>query len=155
FARWHNSGNGVLHIVTPGEPNEKALRSQNGSHRVAWTNDGKQIIHGRSLVPVDGSTVRDVRLPAGGRTSGEITVSRLQADGSTSLAFVEQTEDLNIWRKDLQPAGPARQIIASTRFDGFPRWSPDGNRIIFSSGRTGRPGMWLSDSEGGNLVELL
>ena len=66
--------------------------------------------------------------------------------------------DTNIWRLPLSGSGvaagaPAR-FIASTRMDYTPQYSPDGHRIAFSSDSTGVTGIWVSDAEGANAVEL-
>ncbi len=42
--------------------------------------------------------------------------------------------DSNIWRLDVEPNGKfgkARRIIASTRLDSSPQFSPDGRSIVF------------------------
>ena len=67
--------------------------------------------------------------------------------------------DANIWRLSLSgpgvAAGPPARFIASTRSDSTPQYSPDGKRIAFESDRSGVHGIWISDADGSNAVELL
>lgn len=152
FGRWRIASGGQLHTLGLLDGREKSLQHRVASTRLAWTPDSRAIVENASLVPVDGSPIR----PSG--LTGVLTdaiVSSSRPDGTSSLAFVSRTQDQNIWRRDLQPPGPPRPIIASTRFDYGPKWSPNGDRIVFSSARSGSPAMWLSDPDGGNLVELV
>jgi len=45
-------------------------------------------------------------------------------------------------------------LIASTRGESGPQFSPDGTRIAFSSDRTGSSEIWMCDTAGSNLVQL-
>jgi dipeptidyl aminopeptidase/acylaminoacyl peptidase len=45
--------------------------------------------------------------------------------------------------------GEPRRLTASSAADNTPRWSPDGKRIAFVSGRGGTPQIWMIDPEGG------
>ena len=151
FSRWRIRSGGDLHTLDLRDGREKPLPLRSSSLRLAWTPDSRAIVAGDSLVPLDGSPVR---LLQGVRVGAEATVSKGRLEGEASLAFVDRTEDQNIWRKDLQPPGPSQQIIASTRLERFPKWSPNGSRIAFASSRSGTPRIWLSDANGGGLVEL-
>ena len=52
-------------------------------------------------------------------------------------------------------AGPPARLIASTRGDSSPQYSPDGKQIVFESYRSGVHGTWISDADGSKAVELL
>ena len=43
--------------------------------------------------------------------------------------------------------GPARQLTEDPAQDRTPRWSPDGNRLVFASDRTGRHELYLITRE--------
>jgi Tol biopolymer transport system component len=68
---------------------------------------------------------------------------------SHRLAYVSRTLDTNIWTIAL--AGKARvraeakQVIASTQSDVNPQVSPDGQRIAYSSNRSGTYEIWVSN----------
>ncbi|MBK9373995.1 MAG: PD40 domain-containing protein [Holophagales bacterium] len=85
----------------------------------------------------------DPRLPGSGREGATPPrgrgASRRRSRRKGALAFVRPINDLNIWRLPLEngrPDSPAR-LVASTRQDGGPNFSPDGKRITFSSDRSG------------------
>src|SRR5262249_13878001 len=83
------------------------------------------------------------------------TVSR---QGSR-LAFTRRSDDRNIWRLELPGPGlPARaapvQLIASTRDETLPQFSPDGKRIAFGSDRSGNSEIWRCERDGSNPVPL-
>jgi Tol biopolymer transport system component len=62
-----------------------------------------------------------------------------------------------IWRVELQNGAavlPLRRLIASTRTDRDPAYSPDGSRIAFISERSGFAEVWTSDSEGHNHQQV-
>ena len=81
------------------------------------------------------------------------------------LAYTQESFDFNIWRLKVadphdrtSPAGRnGAPFIVSTRLELGPRFSPDGKRIAFVSGRSSRTGsseIWVCDSEGSNQVQV-
>jgi Tol biopolymer transport system component len=72
------------------------------------------------------------------------------------LAYTEVTSNWEIWRLDLRGSrGPAQtRLIASTRFDGNPQFSPDDERVVFTSARSGRFEIWVADADGQDLLQL-
>ncbi len=144
-----------------GEP--RRLTSLNGFNSgSAWTPDGREIIFTRTVLGSGGSLWR---VPASGATeperlpfsAGEAFFPAISRRGNR-LAYHRVTGDLNIWRLPLSgPAvasGPPVRIIASTRADSAPQYSPDGKRIACESDRSGIRGIWISDADGSNAVEL-
>jgi dipeptidyl aminopeptidase/acylaminoacyl peptidase len=83
---------------------------------------------------------------------------RQAEDSQPRLAYERRVFDMNLWRLSLSgpgvAVGPPVQFIASTRSEGAAQYSPDGKRIAFYSNRTGIDGIWVSDAEGSNAVEL-
>ena len=77
----------------------------------------------------------------------DVVVSR----EGTHLACTSQTRRHDIWRLDLLRGGSlaeAQPLITSSQLDTAPHFSPDGQRIAFTSSRTGRPEIWVVDDEG-------
>lgn len=80
----------------------------------------------------------DARYPAASRTGVDV-------------AFVHALDDLNIWRIAVTGDSAARSetpLVASTRWDESPRYSPDGSHIAFMSTRSGPPEIWIADADG-------
>jgi len=111
-------------------------------------------------VAADGSS-RPQRLASLGQGIRSPAISRQ----GNRLAYAQRSLDSNIWRVKLPgphdksiPLHPkGAPFITSTRLDANPQFSPDGKRIVFTSGRLSRIGsyeIWLCDSDGSNGVQL-
>ncbi len=75
------------------------------------------------------------------------------------LAFSRNhANDEKIWRLDLfgpnGKAGEAVKLIASTRNELVPQYSPDGTRIAFISQRSGGDEVWVCGRDGSGAVQL-
>lgn len=71
------------------------------------------------------------------------------------LAYVSVTNSLNIWRRDLlNPNSPAVELVPSTQSQENAAFSPHGKRIVFASVRSGVVGVWISNVDGSNLVQV-
>ena len=127
----------------------------------AWTPDGREIVCraggpylGDSrlwVVPAAGSG--EPRPLATGENGSEPAVSRR----GNRLVYSVLQEDSDIWRVDLAGRGaslPEERLIASTRTDITPQYSPDGSKIAFSSERSGHSEIWMCDSDGSNPVQV-
>jgi len=77
-------------------------------------------------------------------------------NGPARLAYTRFVGDSNIWRMAIaldahggvRAVGQPASIIASTRADMSPRFSPDGKRIVFASDRDGYSEIWVAASDG-------
>jgi Tol biopolymer transport system component/DNA-binding winged helix-turn-helix (wHTH) protein len=128
-----------------------------------WTADGRFIMttmaglqgyEMRRLNPEDGS---QQILPVAAGHPHALTVAR----ETGSLVYEEVTIDIDILGLRLvDGSGPPRAepvslpALTSTRLDYSARFSPDGQRIAFASGRSGKRQIWLSDQDGGNCRQL-
>jgi serine/threonine protein kinase/Tol biopolymer transport system component len=120
----------------------------------AWSSDDK------SLVFYDGGdSLRELSLKDG--ASGLLApISDIGLGLSISaqgnrLVYVTEYGHSSICRADLlHPKVSPVKLITTTREQYTPQYSPDGKHIAFSSDRTGASQVWMSDSEGGNLVQL-
>jgi Tol biopolymer transport system component/DNA-binding winged helix-turn-helix (wHTH) protein len=74
------------------------------------------------------------------------------------LAYSRALQDWNIWRAELRgphgQMGRPTRFIATTLLDAEPQFSPAGNRIVFSSNRSGSDEIWVCDSDGSNAFQL-
>jgi Tol biopolymer transport system component/DNA-binding winged helix-turn-helix (wHTH) protein len=72
------------------------------------------------------------------------------------LAYTQSIPDTDIWRIDLsEPREPPVRLIASTRLDTSPQYSPDGKRITFESSRSGKQEVWVCDADGSNPTQVV
>ncbi len=104
-------------------------------------------------IPVSGPRTPR-RVEFAGDQVGELAVSRR----GNRLAYRRSLTDLNIWRLELQgaggKAGKPMRLISSTRFDLAPQYSPDGNRIVFISSRSGYHEAWICKADGSEATQL-
>jgi serine/threonine protein kinase/Tol biopolymer transport system component len=140
---------------------------------IAWLPGGGEIVFGTGASALDGAAP----VPAPG-WSGSRALWRVPADGGWArlvpgpvnvagvavsrqgnrLVYAQYDSRRDIWRIDLQDRGPSggeqTRFIASTKLDGNPRFSPDDERVAFTSGRSGHNEVWVADSEGKNAFRL-
>jgi hypothetical protein len=75
-----------------------------------------------------------------GRNVRDVSV----ASGMGMLVYTEAFRNTNIWRADLsQPQAPTERLI------GTPRWSPDGQQIVFDVVKEGRSAIYIIVVGGG------
>jgi len=122
---------------------------------LAWTADGRSLVFSSTrggklelwrVAPIGGS--KPVRLIAGGDDPGDIAISRQ----GHRFVYTREFSDLNIWRIGLSGSetGKASTLIASTRDEGLPKYSPDGKQIVFQSNRSGDENIWVANEDGSN-----
>jgi eukaryotic-like serine/threonine-protein kinase len=159
FLRVSGSGLGDIYRVpfAGGEPT-RLTTGQRWVKGFAWTPDDRGLVFSSGgvlqstlwKVATDGG--QPERLGIGGDNASHPAISAR----SKRLAYVEQTQDANIWRLDVPPGGlpkPVR-LIASTRHEAGVHLSPDGKRIVFHSNRTGNAEIWVCDADGRNALQL-
>lgn len=124
---------------------------------IAWTPDSRQII--LSLGSPTGYALWRVRLNDGvrkklildARDARDVAVSA----AGRHLAYTEHASDSNIWRFPTQAGGATSvRLIASSRDDEDPQYSPDDGTIAFSSSRSGPSEIWACSSSGANCRQL-
>ena len=121
-----------------------------------WTADGQYLVascqrggtvFGLWLFP-PATPAQAIRLIQGGVDS--ITPASARRTGR--IAWVNQIEDLNIYRVAASGTAQPIKFIASTLRDQGARYSRDG-RIAFISDRTGNREIWLANSDGSHQVQ--
>ncbi|HXG65892.1 MAG TPA: amidohydrolase family protein, partial [Blastocatellia bacterium] len=50
--------------------------------------------------------------------------------------------------------GEAKRIVGGLSFEGQPKFSPDGKKIVFTSDRSGAENLWVADADGSNPKAL-
>ena len=132
---------------------------------VTWTPDGHELVYAAG--PSSGATVlwrRSVQAPAGSPSKrlewvepGAFTpvISHPAVGSLARLAYVRPISDTNIWVRDTtMPSLSAHKVVASTRRDSNPQFSPDGRRLAFTSERAGTAQIWVANSDGSNPLQL-
>ena len=165
FARYGSGLTSDLYLLdldedlTPkGEPRRRTFTEATTTSPV-FTPDGRGIVFSSGpigepslwRVPVSGSASPE-RLPFGER--GDYPGISRQGN----LVYTARDLTMNIYRLNLPVAdgvtGTAVKLIASSRADSDPRYSPDGDSIAFVSHRSGDMEIWKCDSDGSNPVQL-
>jgi Tol biopolymer transport system component len=136
---------------------------------MAWMPDSREIVFSSlrqnsyrlwriPASPANRSGVFDSPKPveAAGDDAGWPSISR-----NGRLAYQHDTRNWDILRAEIAAgeAGSNRlglptPVIASTRLETSPAWSPDGKKIAFVSDRSGYIELWICDADGSNVVKL-
>jgi Tol biopolymer transport system component/predicted Ser/Thr protein kinase len=125
---------------------------------IAWTADGRELVFSSNR----GGTQSLWRVPiAASQEARRLTIGENGSFPSISrqgnrMVYSQSISDSNIWRvnpSDLRE--PPSELIASTRTDINPQYSPDGKRIAFESSRSGNREVWVCDADGSNAVQLV
>jgi len=154
----HDGGFGVYSIARP-DGGPKLLKIFSGwAWGITWTADDKRLILSRYEGGTPASELLELTFADGslrtlpfGRDGQWPAVSAMGG----RLAFALNHGHCDIWRRDLlSPQLSARQFISSTHDQLDPQYSPDGKHVTFASDRGGSPEVWMSDADGGNLVQI-
>jgi eukaryotic-like serine/threonine-protein kinase len=143
-----------------------------GAGSPTWTTDGREIVFSEA-----GRLWRTATLRSKGPEAKPQWLSSLGDDiwgveisrRGQHLAYVHGAFHSNIWRmaspilsgstsardsERVKRVHSATPLVPSTRNDSNPQFSPDGNRIVFVSERSGNPEIWVSNSDGSNSVQV-
>jgi TolB protein len=90
---------------------------------------------------------------------GQDTVSynlQIESSDSTYILYVDEPDTTtfngNIWR--MRPDGSDKTQLTFEMLDREPIWSPDGNKIVFFSYRSGNADIWIMNADGSYPVNL-
>jgi Tol biopolymer transport system component len=173
FVRQHSMQGSNLYILDLDDalqPSGDPVALTSGHRFVAspaWTPVGSEIVffaaeEGESsfaLWRIRASGGSEARLvyPLAARST--LSISRGTSVRQPRIVYTHQRSDTNIWRVRLPAVGEdaapvTTKFIASTQDDAQPQFSPEGDRIVFRSRRSGFSEVWLCDSDGSNVRPL-
>jgi dipeptidyl aminopeptidase/acylaminoacyl peptidase len=72
----------------------------------------------------------------------------------TSVDLAANKTSTNLWLAAANGMQKPRQLTATGKHDRHPRWSLDGQRILFESDRSGENQLWIIDLSGGEARQL-
>ncbi len=156
FVRYYSHGSSDIYTM-PARGGEavRITHDQRAIQGIAWDPDGRTLVASWNR---DGAfALWRIRL------GGEMTKLHIDAGAPAepsvsptgAIAYVESTENWNIWRAPLAPDGmgkPALLLSSSGRnYDA--RYSPDGKEIAFVSDRSGNMQLWTANADGSDLKQ--
>jgi Tol biopolymer transport system component len=161
FSRMSSQGIEDIYVmpVEGGEPKRLTFDNRHISD-LDWTADGREIVFhsdregnsGLWRVSASGSAPERIMTATGNNT--RLSVSRR----GNRLAYSLNIADTNIWRMEMAgtkwKASAPTMLISSTRADRAAEYSPDGERIVFCSDRSGGFEIWACGADGSNPVQL-
>jgi Tol biopolymer transport system component len=130
-----------------------------------WLFGGSEILFSQGAQTSERQMLRLAAVPPGphandrrqvpvGMDAWDLAFSRT----SRRLVFSRQQRDTNIYRLELRGPGEAtgepQRLIASTRSEDNPQYSPKGDTVAFASTRSGSEEIWLSSADGSNARQL-
>jgi Tol biopolymer transport system component/DNA-binding winged helix-turn-helix (wHTH) protein len=161
--------NSDLYVVSSSGGEPRRLTHDEGWIRgIAWLADGTELLFAsnRTNDPSFTTTSPLWRIGASGGVPEPIPVDFVlgyeaaNPHVSKHGSFVYERRERwikNIWKGPGPAAsdrGPAARLIESTWPDDSPQFSPDGQRIAFTSARSGVPEIWVCDANGSNSQQL-
>jgi Tol biopolymer transport system component/DNA-binding winged helix-turn-helix (wHTH) protein len=160
FTRALTPGVTDIHLVaiTGGEPHRLTFDNSHISG-LTWSEDGRSIIFSseRGALAGTGSLFRVRVEPSTSRGEpeqlagiGHRAIVPAIARQGRLLAYQEYFQDTNVWRAPTSGDGQPRPILASTREETSPHYSPDGARVAFASNQSGNWEVWSANADGSN-----
>jgi Tol biopolymer transport system component len=128
-------------------------KGHSASSGITWLADNKNLVLCKSESVMVGAISHLFQFPAvagaemkeiGGAGCNTVT---LAPDGSL-IYGATTTRRSRMLRVKLQPLEPAEDFLASSRFDTFPSFSPDGKQVAFNSTRSGKAEIWVAQQNG-------
>jgi Tol biopolymer transport system component len=128
---------------------------------IAWTEDSRAVVFSSERGSTAGAgnlwkvEISPGAVPQQVRGPGPRASLPALARTGRLLAYQDSRADNNIWRV-ANPAGSSTpsMLIASSREEAWPRYSPDGQRIAFQSNRSGNWEIWVAKHDGSDPFQV-
>jgi Tol biopolymer transport system component/DNA-binding winged helix-turn-helix (wHTH) protein len=122
---------------------------------LTWSADDTRLLYSTEN-PVSSPVLGEVSISNGSvRRLGFEGMGPTVSPKGGKLAYGSVSFSSNFWRRDLlHSQAPAVELIPSSRNQFDAQYSPDGKHIAFASMRSGVQGVWMSNEDGSNLVEI-
>lgn len=165
----HTLGCELFVMPAAGGDVRQLTNDQSMIYGMAWTEDARELVFASTRQ----NSTRLWRIPAlpANRRGVFKTPKPLEAAGDDArypsisrngrLAYQHYTRNWDILRAEIaidetgpNRLGPPTPLIASTRLDTGPAWSPDGKKIAFVSDRSGSFELWICGADGSDPVRL-
>ena len=143
-----------------GEPERLTYENRDISSPV-WNRNDSQILYCSGALMTSGRVVKRIDLSEPKGNAGYPTVQESFGEDAWELAispagrrlaYSRSYSDSNIYRIELPDkngrVGTPQRLIASTRNDYVPEYSPDGKMIAFTSARSGSQEVWVCSADG-------
>ena len=157
FTRSVSEGMQDIYLISVDGNNEQRLTSDSRNilgH--TWKPDGEHLVFSSNRTGRAGLWELDI---SGGEprwlglVDGQALFPDISRQGNR-LGYVNHSSETNIWRMRVDQPDSAAPVIASTKWDLHPAFSPDASKIAFTSNRSGSFEIWTSDSDGGEAMRL-
>lgn len=167
FARYSQDTSANIFVVPVTGGTARPLTADKASiSGLAWASDDELVFasdrDGASRLwrlPVKGAAPPDA-LPIAGEDARFPSISHAGGRLHARLAYQRLVQNLDIRRVELvgeeraQHTMRSSPFIASTKSEDHPRYSPDGTKIAFVSGRSGTQEVWICSTDGSNPTRL-
>lgn len=150
--------NDIWVVDKDGRNLRKITRMKGLQHEPAWSKDGKTIYFLSGIVGVNKQHHDIFRVNILSNNVEQLTNLALYhfdiaLSETGDIAFSNnQSGDYEVWIK--RSSGQLTQITSSPGVDSKPNWSPNGEKLIFESTRTGQPNIWVHDLKSGETKQI-